>query len=95
MKKRITAIIAAIIMLMVLSALVYADVPGDAQAAFDVLADTTVEYMVLNNSEKTVSVTGAQDGLTSITIPGSVSYNGETYTVAEIAKNAFRGYESL
>ena len=52
-------------------------------------------YTVLSENEMTAAVTGGESGLTSITIPSTVSYNGETYKVTEIAKNAFKGYTTI
>lgn len=52
-------------------------------------------YTVLSENEMTAAVTGGESGLTSITIPSTVTYNGETYKVTEIAKNAFKGYTTI
>ena len=52
-------------------------------------------YTVLSESEKTVAVSGGESGLTSITIPSTVSYEGETYKVTEIARKAFANYTTI
>ena len=52
-------------------------------------------YTVLSESEKTVAVSGGESGLTSITIPSTVTYEGETYKVTEIARKAFANYTTI
>ena len=48
-----------------------------------------LSYKVLDETKKTVAVTGGESGLTSVTIPAEVTYGGVTYKVTEIAAKAF------
>ncbi len=57
--------------------------------------EDALTYEVLDESEKTVTVTGAESGLTSITIPAEVTFEGETYRVTEIAEKAFENYGTI
>ena len=52
-------------------------------------------YVVLSADEMTVAVTGGEPGMTSVTIPATVTYNGVTYKVTEIAKKAFAEYTTI
>ena len=52
-------------------------------------------YEVLSADEKTVAVTGGNGWLNSITIPATVTYNGETYKVTEIASGAFENFSTI
>ncbi|MBQ6221605.1 MAG: leucine-rich repeat protein, partial [Solobacterium sp.] len=55
----------------------------------------SLTYVVLDETEKTVAVTGGDSDLTSITIPAVVTYEGETYKVTEVAANAFENYKTI
>ena len=55
-----------------------------------------LKYLVTSVSEKTVSVTGAsRKNLKAITVPASITIEGDTYRVTAISKNAFFRYKRL
>lgn len=60
-----------------------------------VYADT-ITFNVLNETNKTVSVTNAGDTtITSLDVPDKILKNGKEYTVTKIENNAFKDYTSL
>lgn len=66
------------------------------EVADDGFIYTTVDGIryALSDGEATVLAQGNSEE-TSVTIPESVSYGGETYAVTEIAESAFVGWDSL
>ena len=48
-----------------------------------------LSYEILSANDRTVAVTGGQQGLTTVSIPATVTYDGVEYEVTEIAKDAF------
>jgi len=48
-----------------------------------------LKYSVIDATEKTVAVVGVGDAFGDVTIPGSVSYDGNDYSVTKIGKQAF------
>lgn len=53
-------------------------------------------FVVTNVKKKTVKVTGVNSNkTTNVKIPATVKYNGETYKVTEIEKNAFKNNKKI
>lgn len=53
------------------------------------------QYKVLDVSKKTVAVTKALKASKTIKVPNSIKINGTSYTVAEVAKNAFKNNKKV
>ena len=66
-----------------------------AIAADQTFSSDGITYKVLDEVEKTVSVSGCDSDQSSITIPETVTYDGIAYTVTEIARGAMKGHASL
>ena len=55
-----------------------------------------INYNILSSEDKTVEVRSGSNKYTgSVTIPASVTYNGEAYSVKSIGNNAFRRWHGL
>ncbi|MBQ1406686.1 MAG: leucine-rich repeat protein [Eubacterium sp.] len=90
MKKLISAFIAVMMIFALSAVFVYAEGSADFSPEGDPLT-----YAVLSEEDNTVAVTGGEAGLTSITIPATVTYNDVTYKVTEIAESAFENYTTI
>ena len=92
MKKVMTLIMFALLIIVA--------IPCMSNAAEEPTIINGVAYKVLNETEKTAEVVSpgtTQAGVhnfTEITVEGSVTINGKTYTVKRIGEGAFRNYYS-